>query len=325
LANCTADNKVLESLIERAITERNDLKTNKSYIQYLQKTYAAYGEDNPERYALNSNELKALTIDELVKIIKSLSSYPHAIRYYGPRSISSVTSTINTLHQSAKTKTPIPASHQFTQKKINENKVYFTPFDAVQVEISWIRNDVAIDNKDVPYTTLFNQYFGGNMSALVFQTIRESKALAYATNAQFQTPAKAGELYTMSAYVGTQADKMPEAIVAMNELPYSEGSFAQAKNAIFNKIESERIRGNNIFGYQRSAQLRNQKDDSRQWVYKNINSLTFDDMKKFHASHIAINPYQYTVLGDKSKVNMDELKKYGTIVEVSIDELMGEK
>ncbi len=326
--NCKTDDKALSDLVNRMIKERDDLKTNKGYIQYLQKTYAAYGPDNINSYDLNTKELKALISKDLIELLHNLSSYPHHILYYGPRELSAVESTINKLHKSTTKKLIVPEEHKFVQLETNTKTVYVTYFDAVQVEIGWVRNDTKINNDDVPLTTLFNQYFGGNMSSLVFQTIRESKALAYSTNAQFQTPQRTGERYSMSAYVGTQADKMPEAIIAMNELltelPYSEGSFNQAKSALRNKIESERIRGFAIFIYNRSAQLRNQNNDARQTVYQNLDALTFDSIKEFHKTHVAVKPYQYTVLGAMDKINFGELEKYGTIVELSIEELMGE-
>jgi predicted Zn-dependent peptidase len=37
---------------------------------------------------------------------------------------------------------------------------------------------------------LFNNYFGGGMGSVVFQTIRESKALAYSTYSYFSLPGK---------------------------------------------------------------------------------------------------------------------------------------
>ncbi len=60
----------------------------------------------------------------------------------------------------------------------------------VQSEIAWVRNDVGYDaNKEV-VVNVFNNYFGGGMGSVVFQTIRESKALAYSTYASYNTPSK---------------------------------------------------------------------------------------------------------------------------------------
>ncbi len=59
-------------------------------------------------------------------------------------------------------------------------------------------------------TDLFNEYFGYGLSSIVFQEIRESKALAYSTYAYYSNPQKAKEAHYLSAYVGTQPDKISE-------------------------------------------------------------------------------------------------------------------
>jgi predicted Zn-dependent peptidase len=56
------------------------------------------------------------------------------------------------------------------------------------------------------------------MGSLVFQTIRESKALAYSTYGVYASPSKKEDDYYMLAYVGSQADKFNDAVGAMNEL-----------------------------------------------------------------------------------------------------------
>jgi predicted Zn-dependent peptidase len=43
--------------------------------------------------------------------------------------------------------------------------------------------------------TVFNNYFGGGMGSIVFQTIRESKALAYSTFGYYVAPQKKNDLY----------------------------------------------------------------------------------------------------------------------------------
>jgi predicted Zn-dependent peptidase len=51
----------------------------------------------------------------------------------------------------------------------------------VQAEIFWVRNADQYNAAETPTVNLFNNYFGGGMGSIVFQTIRESKALAYST------------------------------------------------------------------------------------------------------------------------------------------------
>ncbi|WP_333864862.1 insulinase family protein, partial [Chitinophaga sp.] len=84
--------------------------------------------------------------------------------------------------------------------------------------VRWVRNAGVYDPTQTAHVDLFNGYFGGGMGSVVFQTIRESKALAYSTYAGFSSPDKKDKQYMMMAYVGTQADKMNDALTGMNEL-----------------------------------------------------------------------------------------------------------
>jgi predicted Zn-dependent peptidase len=45
--------------------------------------------------------------------------------------------------------------------------------DGLETQISMMKQNTLV--------TVFNNYFGGGMGSIVFQTIRESKALAYST------------------------------------------------------------------------------------------------------------------------------------------------
>src|SRR5690606_38536236 len=118
-------------------------------------------------------------------------------------------------------------------------------YDMVQSEVRWLRNSGTYDPTQAAKITLFNSYFGGGMGSIVFQTIRESKALAYSTFAVFSSPDKKGKEYTMVAYVGSQADKMNDAVAGMNELlnnlPEASKSFDVSKGNALNAIETNRI------------------------------------------------------------------------------------
>jgi predicted Zn-dependent peptidase len=198
----------------------------------------------------------------------------------------------------------------------------------VQAEVSWLnKSDKNYDSTAVPTLQLFNEYFGGGMSSIVFQTIRESKALAYSTYSFYQTPSKKTDPYYTIAYVGTQADKINEAIPAMNELlttlPKIDANIDGAKASIKNNIETERINDESvIFNY-----VNNQKlgihHDLRKDVYEQIDGLNYDDVNNFYKTNYTGKPYFYSIVASKEKVNLSDLSKYGKVVEVSISDIFG--
>ena len=60
-----------------------------------------------------------------------------------------------------------------------------------------------------------NEYFGGGMSSIVFQEMRESKALAYSVYSTYTMPRDTNSSHYVMSYIGTQADKLSESISDM--------------------------------------------------------------------------------------------------------------
>jgi predicted Zn-dependent peptidase len=135
---------------------------------------------------LTDEEIDNIKADDLVAILHSLVNYKHTILYYGPQTAVQTGAVLTKLHKTPATFLPYPAAKKFTRTKADKNTVLFGNFDMVQAEIQWIRNEDAYDAAKAPtLIELFNNYFGGGISSIVFQNIRESKALAYSTYAYY--------------------------------------------------------------------------------------------------------------------------------------------
>jgi predicted Zn-dependent peptidase len=197
----------------------------------------------------------------------------------------------------------------------------------VQAEIMWSHKGDNWNASKYADVRLFNEYFGGAMSGLVFQTIRESKALAYSTSARFNAPGKKEDPFYMSAYVGTQADKMNEAVKAMNELlndmPQSDKNLSLAKDAIRNQIESERIlKTGLLMSYQNNLRL-GINYDIRRDAYEKLERLSMTDVAKFHTDEVKNKSYSYCILANSKKVKKEDLEKFGTVTELKMEDIFG--
>jgi len=178
-----------------------------------------------------------------------------------------------------------------------------------------------------PVVDVFDNYFGGGMGSVVFQTIRESKALAYATYATYGTPARKEDPFYILAYIGCQADKMPDALKGMNELlndlPVSDKGFELAKVSLKKDIETERVTQDGIVFSYLAAKDKGLNYDQRKPEYEALDKLTMDDVKQFHKDQVSGKNYTYCVVANDKKINMDDLKKVGDVKVVSLDELFG--
>ncbi|HWJ29218.1 MAG TPA: hypothetical protein VNS32_21945, partial [Flavisolibacter sp.] len=63
--------------------------------------------------------------------------------------------------------------------------------------------------------------------------------------------------------------------------------------------------------------------DIRQVNYAVYNTLTLDDIYKFHQQTLAKQPYTYCVIASDKKISLDDLKKYGAVSVLSLEEIFG--
>jgi predicted Zn-dependent peptidase len=328
LADCQPNQEALSNMIAGMKKKRSDAKLNKNMIRSGLRYYAQYGPVNPFNNELTNEELDNIKAEDLVKLLHELTTYDHQVLYYGPMDEKQLSSEIVKNHivpMSFKLPEPRKQKYTFTEQKSNE--VLFADYDMVQAEIQWFRNGTPYNPETVPTVNMFNEYFGGNMSGIVFQEIRESKALAYSTYAAFGSPQKKGDPFSMSAYVGCQADKMKESIAAMQELltalPKSEKLFSQSQASIKNSISTTRTTKTGILFSYLSAQKRGLNYDMNEKLYKSVDGFSYDSINTFFKQNIAGKPYTLTVVGGESKVNWDELKKFGPVKKLTLKDVFG--
>ena len=165
------------------------------------------------------------------------------------------------------------------------------------------------------------------MGSIVFQTIRESKALAYSTFAQVVTPLKKDDTYSIVAYVGSQADKMNEAVAGMNELlddlPKAEQNFVNARKSLMKDIETDRITKDAIITSYLNSVKKGVDRDLRKDNYAQYSNITINDLYKYHQDVLAKKPYTYCVVASEKRINVDDLKKYGEVKKLTLQELFG--
>lgn len=328
LANPKPDQEALDNLVDRTFKARADSKKDKGTILWDGLyNYGKHGAKNPFNDVLSNFELEQLKAEDLAEIIKGITKLPHRILYYGPRENKVITSFLAENHPVPSEFKAVPALTEYAETDIEQPQVYWTNYDMVQTEIVFLAKGAGYDSKNEPTVRLFNEYFGGGMNSIVFQEIREAQGLAYSVFSSYSQPAKKDKANYLYAYVGTQADKQSEAMDAMmellNNMPKSEGAFNIAKEAILNKIESERVTRSGVLWNYISAQDKGLTYDVRKDVYEQVKSMTFENLTSFHEKFIKDQRYVTVLVGSRDKIDFDKLKKYGPIKEIPLDELFG--
>lgn len=327
LANAQPNEAALENLISDILKKREDAKLNKSEILFGALTsFGKYGKNSPYTNILSSSELKNLKSTELISIINSVTSFQHSVLYYGDNDIADLTAILNKLHITPEKLTPTPLPVKFQEVEANTN-VYAVNYDMKQAEVIFISKDEKYDKMNVPNIRLFNEYFGGGMSSIVFQEMRESKALAYSVYSNYSMAKKKTENNYVFSYIGTQADKLPEAMAGMmdlvNNMPKAENNFNASKESIIQGIRTERItKANILFNYENAIRLGNDYD-IRKDIYARVPMITFDELKSFEENHVKNKKYTILVIGKKESLDIKTLEKYGSVKFLELEEIFG--
>lgn len=328
LSDLKVNKDAFDNLIKDILKVRADNKLSKETILWQAAfNYAKYGSKSPYTNIILEGELYNIIPDQIVDMLKDLTSYKHKILYYGPMSLDDMTKSLKQYHKLPDEYKQIPEPVKYTEEEA-VNTVYVVNYpDMVQAEIVFLSKKSFYNKELVPIISLYNEYFGNNMSGIVFQELRESKALAYAVFSSYSVTRNLRESNYLFAYIGTQADKLPEAMAGMmailTDMPESEVTFSSAKNSLLNQIRTSRTIGDDIlFGYL-NAQKLGLDYDIKKDIYNNALNLTLQNVKKFQNEFVKDSKYTIIVLADKSKIDIQTLEKYGEVKYLNLEDIFG--
>lgn len=317
--------QAFEDFIKGEIKRRKDNKKNKNYLSNALVQYARYGKNSRFLNFPSIDELKSIGPEGLLKKVASLAQYPYEVFFYG-KNEQVVLDAINKDFPKPTVK-KLPIAKVFPEPE-TDGKVYLLPYDMVQVELGKHAKGELYSPNRVADALIFNDYFGSGLSSIVFQEIRESKALAYSAYSIYRTAPRLGESDYTQSFIGTQTDKLSQALESLDALldnmPLSEVQFKNALDTSIKKLQSERIRKANIFWSARSMKKRGFDGDMRKQVYERLLTYKMDDLKKFFDSHIKGKKFNTTLLGKKENFPQDLIKSLGEVVELTPEMVAGE-
>ena len=330
LQNAQPDEEALAALIDTLLKEREDEKADKQTIlRKAMVNFGKFGYHNPFTNRLSRTTLQEQKAETLVDEIHNLLSYQHRIFYYGQAEPGTVQDVLGPIYpQTAATKT-LPEPRHYEPLDTDQQRVYTIDYDMVQSEIVMLARDTLYNPELTPHIALFNEYFGGGLSSLVFQEIRESKALAYSAFSFFTQPRTNQEAHYLLSYLGTQADKLKEALRALQdlvvELPNVPDQFAQARESVIKQIATERITRTKIFWAYEENRKRGITHDQRKDVYEQMQHITFDELKAFFDQHVKGKPFIYLVLGSREHLDFNVLQSLGPVENLHLDTLFNDQ
>ena len=326
VANAVADEAILANVKQDMLKSRANAKLNQSSNFSALQSYVIYGEEGMNA-RLSNEELMALTSEELLAKVRDLLTKQHTVVYYGPATKDELLASLNEHHNVSEELQPLEIK-RLANVPTPENKVFIAEYDANQIYyIQYSNRGEKFDVANDANLDLYNEYFGGGMSSIVFQEMREARGLAYSARAYMSTPTYADGTYSFTAYIATQNDKMKQAIEAFDEIintmPESEAAFNVAKESYINQVRTLRYtKASVLYAFINARDMGLDYDRARD-VFEKVQTMTLDDVKAVQQQWVKDRNYYYLILGDSKNLDLNYLRTLGPITFLSQEQIFG--
>lgn len=311
----------LEKMIEIDLGEREDEKKNPGAVHHALGELATRGRESPVLARLSNDELKRLDEEGLKAIIRDFPHWERRVAYVGNRVPAETAKLLETRGLYKR----VPARVPLRLLKPAKNRVLFAHRDMVQARVGLFAADEVFDPEHVLDYLFYSEYMGGDMSAVIFQEVREARSLAYSAGGGHSTSADKGDETELWGSLGCQADKTPEAVELMLKLfadfPSSEKRFRETAKAV-----EEYYRTNPVFFRSVPAVVMDWEDqgiaggDPRPKRFERALSYQPSQLESF-AARFKGKPMTVWVLGQRDRVSLDKLKALGDFEEKTLSDL----
>jgi predicted Zn-dependent peptidase len=330
IADAQPNVPAMQNLVSDILVRRENYKKDKRII--LTKgmlNYARYGSDSPFNYRFSKEELLATDPKSLTDLLRDLRGFQHEVYYTGPNALSKVKKVLKEKHYTPAISQKVLPGRKFKELTTTNNKVYFVNFPMVQTELMMFSKGTAKFNlEEYLFSQWYNQYFGYGLSSIVYQDIREARALAYSAYAYASVPAKKDRSHFLQAYVGTQPDKLHEAVNAfrsiLEDMPASGNQMDQARTSVLKQIAAERITPAELYWTWRGNRDKGYETDLREKVYGHLQAAGNDDLINYQKAFIKGRQYTWLVLGERERIDFKFLKTIGKVTELTLEQVFGE-
>ena len=319
LSDAKVDETKMDKLLDDLKGEKKVSRDLPSFISQALNEKVLYGENAPLQRELTKKQMKKLTAEELVALYNKVVNYEFSLNYTGNVNIKNLAEWSKEYLVLTDTLT---ASQPFWVKDYipsNTTKIYvINRKNSVQSQITFSLIGTERTNDNSSQVAAFNNYFGGDMSSIIFQEIREFRSLAYAAYGRYRLAPVVGEENIFSAFIGCQSDKTNEAIEVMDSLinfmPEKPERMENIISSLSEKAQSSRPNFRYILSaYDRWTRAGYTVDPNK------INAdryadLKFQDILDFQKAELKGKPITITIVGDVSKFDIDRLKKLGEVI-----------
>jgi predicted Zn-dependent peptidase len=158
----------------------------------------------------------------------------------------------------------------------------------------------------------FNQYMSGGFTGVIMNEIRVKRSMAYSAYGVNATPSLQGKECYFYGYVGTQSDKVVDAINVymdiLTDMPKDSTNFEALRASLKQAGQTAKPdMREKAAAYEYWKRLGYTEDPAKVNAPK-IESLTFNDIERFYEDNIKGKPVTIILMGDPKKIDLKAIE-----------------
>lgn len=324
IRHAKADDKKLRQIVDDAkVSEKAFFKSDDNVASALLEQ-VKYGDQSRYLRKLSLSQIKKLKGKDMLAIYDKVRSVQCDLHYCGTLPVEKVIGTIRQHLPLERTTVASNSPYYRELKQYDRPTVFFIdmPDMAQSIVYGYVKGDPVDDKASRHASRLFSVYFGGDMSSLMFQEIREFRSFAYRTSGRYQLPnhAHKGTAGSFTAMLSTQSDKTLDALGVLDslirEMPLKPERMEAVKQTLVNRINNDYPPFRNLSEKVASARMEGFDRDPAEEFLRDIATMDMQDISRFYREQISGRPVVYVIAGNRKHIDMKKLAEYGTIIKV---------
>jgi hypothetical protein len=324
IRHAKADDKKLRQIVDDAkVSEKAFFKSGDNVASALLEQ-VKYGDQSRYLRKLSLSQIKKLKGKDLLAVYDKVRNVQCDLHYCGTLPVEKVIGTIRRHIPLERTTVASNSPYYRELKQYDKPTVFFIdmPDMTQSIVYSYVKGDPVDDKASRHASRLFSVYFGGDMSSLMFQEIREFRSFAYRTSGRYQLPnhAHKGTAGSFTAMLSTQSDKTLDALGVLDslirEMPLKPERVEAIKQMLANRINNDYPPFRNLSEKVASARMEGFDRDPAEEFLRDIATMDMQDISRFYQEQISGRPVVYVIAGNRKRIDMNKLAEYGTIVKV---------
>lgn len=329
--------KKLNAIVGRELSSRWFLERKNSDIRAAAALeYVMYGDNSsfikrvPERNIFTPDMGILLQESDLEAEWHRALGYELEIHYVGQLPADSVKTALYGHIPMSEKANPTTSPVERPRTAFEKSELYFIGDpDMQQAKIYFIIEGKPYSVNDEVTYEAFNEYFGGGFSGLVMNEIREKRSMAYTAVGYFRRPPVQQRNTCFFGYVGTQSDKVNDAIDVycslLDSMPRNPENIGNIRTILRQSMLS------NHPTFRSKSQLMTDwyrlgyQIDPATLQIRQVQKLKFEDIERFYEENVQGKPVKILVIGDPKLIDQKALKaKFGKVNKLNADKLFGE-